>query len=354
MKATYQLFFELLRVSLGGQKTLSRIPSKDEWKDLLRISQMQSLIGICFKAVQELKYNSDDMTCNLDVAEYRIWMGMTARIQYRNEVLSQNGSCLLNKLASDGFDCLILKGQSLAPFYGDLASFRQSGDIDVWCKGKSIEQLVAYVRNSKCKYEAKHAHVSYFSPEGIEVELHPTPGELRCPLHNRRLQKWFNDFNGSNLDFNLVYLMLHMYHHALFEGIGLRQFVDYYFVLSSNKVSETARKRAMDVITLLGMKEFSKAVMHIMTTIFRLNAELLLCKPDSSKGDILLREIMAGGNFGMFDQRYKNYRNAGLWVSAIGKMKKKLTLIRIAPWEVLCSPFWSVWQLAWRKSHKYF
>ena len=70
-----------------------------------------------------------------------------------------------------------------------------------------------------------------------------------CPWHNRRMQKWFGkvmDLQCSNvvalpdgrgeitiptLSFNVIYILSHLYRHVFTEGIGLRQLLDYYFVI---------------------------------------------------------------------------------------------------------------------------
>ena len=49
-----QLFFELLRVAIKVQNTLSRIPSAEEWDKLYRMSKKQSLVGISFAGIQRV------------------------------------------------------------------------------------------------------------------------------------------------------------------------------------------------------------------------------------------------------------------------------------------------------------
>lgn len=48
------LFFELLRVAIGTQESLSHVPSVREWEELYHIAQKQALIGICFAGLQKL------------------------------------------------------------------------------------------------------------------------------------------------------------------------------------------------------------------------------------------------------------------------------------------------------------
>lgn len=47
MKA--MLFVEFLQVALGNLKTLSVVPSKQDWHHLFAMAQKQTLIGVCFK-----------------------------------------------------------------------------------------------------------------------------------------------------------------------------------------------------------------------------------------------------------------------------------------------------------------
>ena len=49
-----KLFFELIRVALGNADSLSLKPSDKEWRLLYDMAKKQSLVGICFAAVQRL------------------------------------------------------------------------------------------------------------------------------------------------------------------------------------------------------------------------------------------------------------------------------------------------------------
>lgn len=367
-----QLFFELIRVAIGTQLSLSRQPSPKEWAALYDIAKKQSLVGVCFAAVQRLQNLGTSGTLaplSLPEMDYLRWMGMAAKIQQRNEVVNRQCVEVERILAERGFKCSVMKGQAVAAYYRlhdndddnpsmNLQGLRQSGDIDVWVPVK-IETLVEFVKSMGWKYEAKHAHVSFTFPDGdapdaVEVELHPTPGELRCPWHNRRLQSWFREHREVDTEFNLVFLLEHMYHHALFEGIGLRQFMDYYFVLSSQHVNKLACQQVMKVIDSLGMKRFAAGVMDIMHNVFGMPEEELLCEADHEVGALLLSEVMTGGNFGHYDERYKEQQSRNLFVHGLGNLKRKWPMLRVAFWEVVCSPFWSLWQITWRKRHGYF
>lgn len=136
-----KLFFELIRVAIGNQVCLSRTPKVKEWQELYAMAKKQSLVGICFAGVQKLQ--TQRLAPNSWGDErgemlYLQWMGMAAKIQQRNEMLNKKGEELMAQLKDAGMDACILKGQSLAPYYNDLAALRQSGDIDVWVRNRSM------------------------------------------------------------------------------------------------------------------------------------------------------------------------------------------------------------------------
>lgn len=42
-----EIFFELIRVAIGTQDSLSRVPSAKAWKGLYDMAKKQSLVGVC-------------------------------------------------------------------------------------------------------------------------------------------------------------------------------------------------------------------------------------------------------------------------------------------------------------------
>lgn len=85
------LFYQLIRVAIGTQDSLSRLPSQKEWKVLYDMAQKQSLIGVCFAALQRLGADSDEGFARIGMSEilYLTWVGMAATIQQKNEVVNK-------------------------------------------------------------------------------------------------------------------------------------------------------------------------------------------------------------------------------------------------------------------------
>ena len=422
-----ELFFELVRVAIGTQKCLSRVPSAEEWQLLFDMANKQSLVGVCFAGVQRLGANADTVRARIGMTEMLFfrWMSMAYNIQKRNEVLNECMDIALYHFRQDGFECTCLKGQGIAALYEDevrtktnslrhvnkdeneglrdenedeneglrdedenedesggrasmlnLAMLRQSGDIDLWVQG-GRKRLYEYSMRLFGKIEGltyHHIHFAAFSD--VEVEAHTWPSYLASPLRNRRLQRFFKMYEpakGSgdtpSLEFNIVYILLHCYQHFCGHGVGMRQLMDYYFVLKkvgictktktktktgvahydedANENEQCSREEAMAWIERLGMSRFAQAMMWVMKEVFGLKDEDLLCEPNEAYGRFLLDEVLMTGNMGHGDERvdHRQFR------TAFGRyrynLRRAMRIVKICPHEALWGPFWGIYQFTW-------
>ena len=112
------------------------------------------------------------------------------------------------------------------------------------------------------------------------------------------------ELNVPTDEFDLVYQMLHIYKHLFNEGIGLRQIMDYYYVLKS-KVDDETIQRVQKTVSVLGLDKFASALMWVIREAFCLDDEYLLWAPNKTDGEFLLNEILQMGNFGQGDQRFR-------------------------------------------------
>lgn len=362
IKGINELFFELIRVAIGTQDSLSYIPKPKEWKALYDMAKKQSIVGVCFAALQQLGTDADEGFARIGMSEmqYLTWMGMAAKIQQKNEVVNQKCVELQAKLSADGISSSILKGQGVAALYCEhLRGLRQSGDIDIYVscgRKKAIE----YARNLQgaVDWDYKHLHLQVF-PD-TEVEMHYVPEVFLNLWKNRELQKWFKDhqdemfvsqgdFVTPSIEFNLFYILLHIYRHFLYEGVGLRQLMDYYWTLSVSplKGEDLKCSNAAKAVKLFGMMRFTKGVMWIMKEVFELAEQQMLVEPDEKEGRYILEEVMMGGNFGHHDERLQN-SHSGKW-SAISKiLKHNLHLLAHYPTDVIWAPIWIVYHKIWK------
>lgn len=357
-------FYELLRISIGVQDDFSHAPTPAEWTQLFEHAVRQSLVGLCFAGLNRLKADSENGLKQLNIPEiqYLVWLGMAADIQQKNDLMDCRCAEIYEMFLLDGLHSCILKGQGITRSYNEgLRPFRQSGDIDIWVKGER-NQVLEYVQQKSVTNRVTKLHVAMEMFNDTIVEVHFLPSYLRCPWNNKRLQRWFskyNQFDGFVMDkgfctpsdeFNLVYLPLHIFRHLLCEGVGMRQLLDYYFVLNQNEDNEI-RKSSYEVLKSFGLCQFVGALMWINGELFGLVKDKMVCEPVEKLGRIILSEIESAGNFGQYDNR--RLLNETTLQRFYRTSMKNLIYLRYFPEEVLCTPIYRIWHRCWQIAHGY-
>lgn len=290
---------------------------------------------------------------------------MTAQIQKKNETVNQQCAELQAKLSADGLRSCILKGQGVASLYSEhLIGLRQSGDIDLWVDADA-ESVIKYVKKVSPTNDIERKHISLKIYEDTEVEVHWVPSELDNPFKNRKLKAWYDSkkkmcfenqikISGESSgicvptdEFNVIYLLLHIYEHYLYEGVGLRQMMDYYFALKASQVRVDSLE-LIETLRSFGLIKFAGAVMCVMREVFGMEEEQLLCEPDEVYGKRLLDEIIQGGNFGKFgkDGHHKD-ESKGEW--AARRLSRTLRLFRYDPIGAMCRPIIRLRLALWYK-----
>ena len=216
--------------------------------------------------------------------------------------------------------------------------------------------------------KASYHHVDFPAMRDVAVEIHYRPSYMFCPRANSRLQKYFYgesskqflntiDMGGGKVsvptaEFNAVFLLSHIYRHLYEEGIGLRQLLDYYYMLVSTGLAEDNEKREAVLMQLerCGMTRIARAVMYVLGESFGMQKKYMLIEPDERTGKFLLNEIMLTGNFGQYDERVSDAtRN-----SAVGRnrqrLKRDVMLFRYFPEECISEPFFRMYHWWWRKN----
>lgn len=372
-----ELFFQLIQIALGQRACLSRTPNEKEWKALYELAKKQSLVGICFAGVRKLV----DQQQTPEEMLYLTWMGMAAKIQQKNETVNKQCIELQKKLTADGFRNYIMKGQAVGSLYKlraesgelrDLSALRQSGDIDVFLEGE-LEKVLAYARTFGETSKVNELEMSVNVFPDTEVEFHYRPFIMRNPIKNKRLQKFFADCEEKNFtnriklcadsleitapttEFNLVHQLVHIYHHFITGGIGLRQLMDYYFVLrtvsdSSSVVAEPVEVQEVSkVVSSLGLDRFASALMWVLNKVFGLSMVGVPWLPNEKDGKDVLEEVMIAGNFGHGDER-TNGLLEDKWRSFWYFQKVTFRYLKYDSWAWFWSPSWRIYHFCWRKA----
>ena len=471
--------FRFLRFSLGLEGEVKDFLDGRQgcfdWEACYQFAKRQTLAGVLFDGIRRLPKE-------LVPARPLLlrWLSDSETIRRRNMRMDRASAYIYNKVCAAGFRCCILKGQGNALLYPHPSS-RIPGDVDVWVMVNREELrriALSLTEGDGSSLQESLSHIG-LTVHGVSVELHSTPALLNSPLHNSRLQKWLKrnaDLQCSNrialpnnagevavptLSFNIIYQLCHLFHHCFYEGVGLRQIVDYYLVLkntdfsgntngvsgntdcfsgntdcdgvllntditdntdcfsgntdcdggvlntdftdntdgvdgntdrgcfllntdftdNTDRIGGNAERDGslmntdctdctdsssgglvevdsggslvalQEELKWLGLWEFAGAVMYVLREVMGLDEKWMICAPDERRGRLLLEEIMAGGNFGHYDER-NHFGQGALWHN-IQRFRRDWRMLRFYPSEALSEPLFRACHFLWRWKQKH-
>lgn len=361
MERIYRLFCELVQMSVGTRIGFSEPPKTSEWSLLLELAKRQAIAATLLRGIEKLPDSHRPPQAIL-----MQWCAIAIVIEDNNVKLNKAATDFSELCEANGFISCILKGQGVALYYPEPLS-RHCGDIDIWL-GCDERRIIRFVRRLDASAKASYHHIHAPNFEDVEVEVHYRPTFFRSPLFNLRFQRWAKKqfgrqccnrviFPGQShcvsvptTEFNLVYILLHIYTHFFHEGIGLRQMMDYYYILSSN-VSNAQKKEAAKVLQSLGTKRFASSLMYVLHEVFGLDETRYIVPADVRNGRRLLSEILKSGNFGQFDSRNVKKRGRSLLYVGWTGIARNWHFFEMSPSEVLWAPFFKVWHWFWRYFH---
>lgn len=410
-------FFELLQMAVGRREGLSATPVKEEWKATFQMAREQALVGVFTDAVCRLpeemrpprkplaRLCSEVMMiedtnkvlfrkcCDLTTAlaadgfDSCVLKGQGMAMLYPKPLLRQSGDIdvWMKPLASGvvGNNAQKPAEHAEEPIEDTLYNYaRTQGEIDDACYHHlGIKLSIAPAKDGELR-------ILPSDNDKDEVEMHFRPSFMFSPRHNKRMQQWFDEqwpamkansvtipsslfpltsnllplpsslrtsFHCPTPQFNVIFALTHIYRHLFDEGIGLRQLLDYYYVLMAfnAEIRDNGATKEETISTLhsLGLYGLARAVMYVLNVVFALPEAEMLVPMDTRCGKFLLKEILQAGNFGKFDPRFEIPANETPLHKFVRKQSRGLRLLRYFPGEELWQPYFRIWHRRFRLSH---
>ena len=378
-----RIFFEFLRFCIG---TVQEVPSSlkgADWRVLYAMARKQCLVGVLFDGIKRLPAD-----VGMDKGLLFQWVAQNQTLRKANARLDKAAVEVAEWFGRKGFRTCVLKGQGNALLYPP-GMERTPGDIDLWVDGGD-RKVVSFVRSLSPDEKVCYHHIGFPEYNGVEVEVHFRPSFLFCFRHNRCLQGYYERVMDEQFahrvklggqgevavpkaEFNLIFQLTHIFTHLMNEGIGLRQLLDYFFLLKNTDFSGNTdggvfllntdftdntdriggnadgvdRRLLQDELKELGLWEFAGAVMYIMKEVFGLEDNRLIVPPDVKRGRLVLKEGLEAGNFGQYDKR--NWFGHSALGHNLQRLYRDMRLVRYFPEEALSEPFFRIWHFFWRK-----
>lgn len=337
-----------------------------DWQGLFEFAKRQSISGIISRALIEDGNRLTELrSFSGNQPERRLliqFMAAETIAERRNRMMNEHCVKITDLFRRAGYRSCILKGQGNTLLY-PYPWNRMAGDIDLWVDGPRWD-VFRLVRRQFPDAPFKCQHIEYPLWEKAPVEVHFYPMYLECPWHNRVLKRFFREQREQQFAhlvtlpgttepvavptpfFNAIYQLTHINVHVLIEGIGLRQFIDYYYVL--RHLPHERHEEVRQWLGRMGLTNLARATMYIVHDVLGLPDAYLYLPPDDRRGRRLMRDIEIGGNFGKYDERM-GHIGEGFWHRQVRKLIKNGSFVRDYPAEELSEPFFRIWHWTWRQ-----
>ena len=201
-------------------------------------------------------------------------------------------------------------------------------------------------------YSLHHVTMPVF--DDVAVEVHYRPVFLDNWWKDKLLQHYINEVKdeqfrnrirlsdgetvicGLTDDFNVVFLMFHMWHHLLSTRNNFKQLIDYYYLLKQGHADVT---NITELFRLFGVLKYARGIMWIEHEVLGLDKKYLVVEPDERIGKLLLKESLHYG------EGWKQRNRIG---TLVGRLTDNLHLLWHFPSAVMIAPIYLLWHQWWK------
>lgn len=316
-----QLLFALVTEGIGGKPAV--LPEHFDYEKLRSLAEAHAVYSFLQPALERL----DEESAAYEVCQ-QVSVGIV-RNCYRMLFLTKFVSELLDQA---GIGNAVLKGVSTASLY-PVPELRKTGDVDIMLYGEySAEHVTALMEEAGFTLSEEQNvtyHLGFLSPGNVEIELHTSFAEpFDLPAVNaaaEQVKKTLKEhvaitqefgfpLKGLDLPYHAFQLLVHMLHHFLRSGFGLKLLCDW-VVIWRQSWSEQDAEVLDKLLRDSGLTAFAKAITGVCSAHLGLEEKYIPEMLRSAEDyDAFLREIMDAEEFGSADStRMVVMKKTGLW-----------------------------------------
>lgn len=314
-----RVLIELLAGEISGKSELCEAELKSaDWAEVLKEAKAQAVALMTAEAV--VKYR--DYIPNYSDFENIAAAAHTANV--RTAYDEQQLNALMR-----GRHFLILKGMAAASYYPN-PKLRSLGDIDFLIdpsQEQEIEELLS--RNGYKNWDRDHICHVVFKKGNAHLEMHFEIAGIPYGKAGEIVREFMTDavkdprtaeFDGWSFPapkdiYHGLIILLHMQHHMLGEGLGLRHICDWACYIQKTQ-DKPFWNELLDLFQKIGILTYAKVISKISAIYFHIDCPKWAESVDETLCYDVINDVLAGGNFGRKD----NLRaKSGMMISEHGK-----------------------------------
>ena len=318
MTQEQNVLLAVLKAALDPNMPLPKVDSCD-WMRVCVEAKQQSVILLFYDALAPILSNLP-----ADAREYLSHWGMQSIISNANT--ENNQKKLISFLQQEGQRYVILKGEASAAYYPN-PQLRVLGDVDFLVEESAKDSLhEKFLQQGFTASNLQHSHHITYCKPGAMLEMHFEVAGIPNGEMGHRARGFLKDILQTAVSRNNylvpsdahhgLVLLLHMQHHALGNGFGLRHLMDWGCYVNQTADLPFWQEQLLPQLKQLGL--FSFAVSMTKTAALAFGT---VCPPWAADADDLLsqqilEDVLEGGNLGKKD---KTRKVSSLMVSNHGK-----------------------------------
>jgi hypothetical protein len=287
------------------------IPANTNWQEFIALANHHAILPLLYDVLKDRPEVPKDMWHQIDQKSCQVVMQF-----YHLLILT---SYLIKLLEKEGVLVAVIKGAAISAAY-PIPELRKSGDIDLLFPleedfQKACEILSRDGFRSESDMRSVY-HRSFFSKEGIDIELH---FHMSKPFDNARVNQildhilWECKYYVVRLEvigvslpvlsppFQAFYLLLHMLHHFLETGFGLKLLCDW-VVFWNHPRSISCKEEFLNIAFSAGLLGFARMVSRVCCLYLDMDKEnIAFLKPEQITAEgaaQFLEEILEAEEFG--------------------------------------------------------
>ena len=313
------VLIELLAGEISGKSELCEEELKTaDWAEVLKEAKAQAVPLMAAEALVNYREY---------IPNYKDWENVAAAAHTVNVRTAYEEQRLGHIMENRPF--LILKGMAAASYYPKPHE-RSLGDIDFLIdpsQRTEIEELLS--KNDYQNWDRDHVCHVVFKKGNAHLEMHfeiagipygksgETVREFMTDAVNHTVTAGFDgwSFPAPEDIYHGLIILLHMQHHMLGEGLGLRHICDWACYLQKTE-GKPFWNELLDLFKKIGILTYAKVISKICSMYFHINCPAWAEEADKGLCRDVMNDVLTGGNFG---RKNELRAKSGMMISEHGK-----------------------------------
>ncbi len=337
MTREQDILLYLMRASVQGTPVTALPPGPlPDWMEVYREAYQQAVPLLFFDAIAPLE-------AQIPTEVFQKSFEIARRVTAANLRVEHAQHQLVQVLESEQIPYVILKGEGAAADY-PVPELRVLGDVDFLIPDDTTKtvkekmEALGYVHSWE-----PEAHHQVLGKPGICLEMHMEVAGVPEGQHRAATLDFFRDIYEKSIPLDRgagafqvpcrahhgLILILHMQHHIVLQGMGLRHIMDWGCFVDKTQNEPFWKDSLLPMLKKIGLRRFAAVITKLSSLYLGTACPAWANDVPRELCESLMEDVMNGGNFGRKDQdRARAINMMPHWESQNDKSSKMQLLYR--------------------------